>query len=67
LERIQQKFVSLCYHCLFTHLDYSYGKVLNSLKLHTLSAQWHYLDILSLMNVFNGSKYCPTLLETVGL
>jgi len=22
---------------------------------------------LSLMDVFNGSKYCPTLLETVGL
>jgi hypothetical protein len=63
LGRIQQKFVSLCHHCFSTHLYYSYGKVLNYLKLHTLSVQRHDLDVLSY--IFNGSKYFPTLLETM--
>jgi len=27
LEHIQQKFVSLCHHRFFSHLDYSYGNL----------------------------------------
>jgi hypothetical protein len=67
LERIQRKFVSLCHRRLFSHLSYSYANVLNYLKFRTLSdRRWH-LDALFLLNVYNGSKFCPTLLETVGL
>jgi hypothetical protein len=32
LERIQRQFVSLYHHCFFSHLDHSYGNVLNYLK-----------------------------------
>jgi len=40
LKCIQQQFVLLCY-CFFSHLDHSYGNVLNYLKLHTLNeGQW---------------------------
>jgi hypothetical protein len=63
---IQWKFVTLC-HRFFGHLDHSWGNVLNYLKLHTLSAQRHYLDVLFSKNFFSGSKYCPTCLEAVGL
>jgi hypothetical protein len=41
--------------------------VLNYLKFHTLSDRRCHLDALFLLNVFSGSKFCPTLLETVGL
>jgi hypothetical protein len=36
LERIQRRFVSRWRYCFSTHLNYSYGNVLNYLKLHTL-------------------------------
>ena len=64
---IQWKFVSLCHHCFFSHLDHSCGNGLNYLKLHTLGALSCYLDVLFLMNVFSGSKYCPTFFEAVSL
>jgi hypothetical protein len=37
------------------------------LKFHTLSDRRCHLDDLFFLNVYNGSKFCPTLLETVGL
>jgi hypothetical protein len=67
LERIQRKFVSLCHRRFFSHLPYSYTNVLNYLKFHTLHDHRCHCDILFLLNVFSGSKFCPTLLETVGL
>jgi hypothetical protein len=67
LERIQRKFVSLCHRRFFSHLTYSYANVLNHLKSHTLSDRRCHLDALFLLNVYNGLKICPTLLETVGL
>ena len=36
LDYILRKFISLCRHLFFSHLDHSYGDVLNNLKLHTL-------------------------------
>jgi hypothetical protein len=67
LQRIQWKFASLCHHRFFSHLPYSYTNVLNYLKFHTLSDLRCHLDALFLLNVFSGSKFCPTLLETVSL
>jgi hypothetical protein len=66
LERIQRKFVSLCHRRFFSHLPYSYV-ALNHLEFHTLSDRRCHLDALFLLNVYNGSKFCPTLLETFGL
>ena len=66
LERIQRKFVSLCHRRFFSHLPYSYV-ALNHLKLRTLSDRRCHLDALFLFNVYNGSIFCPILLETVGL
>jgi hypothetical protein len=51
----------------FQSLKLQLRNVLNYLKLHTLSAQRRYLDVLSLTNVFSGLKYCLALLETFGL
>ena len=64
---IQWKFVTLCHQRFFSRLDHSWGNVLNYLKLHTLSAQRRYLDVLFLKNFFRGSKYCPTCLEATDL
>jgi hypothetical protein len=57
LECIQQKFVYLS--SFFSHIDYSYGNVLNSIKLHTLSAYFN--------RFYYGLKYFLTLIETAGL
>ena len=59
--------ISLCYHCFFSHLNYSYNTVLKHLKLHTLVPRRKYLNAFFLINIFNGSKYCPTSLKTVYL
>ena len=61
LECIQLYFVSLCCLCFFSHLDYSYGNVLNYLKLHTLSFWRHYLDVLFFNQCFQWFKIlsCP--------
>jgi hypothetical protein len=37
------------------------------LKFHTLSDRRCHLDTPFLLNVYNCSKFCPTLLETVGI
>jgi len=58
--------VSLCHHRVLSHQDYGYVIVLNYVKLHTLSARMWYLDIF-FDAWFNGSKYCPAILETAGL
>ena len=54
--------------CLFVSiLDHSCGNVFNYFTLHTLNARRRYRDVLFLLNVCSGSKYCLTLLETFGL
>ena len=59
--------MSLCYQRFFSHLKYSYDTVLKQLTLHTLLARRHYLDVLFLIHVFNGFKYCRAMLEKAGL
>ena len=67
LERIQLKFVYLRRHRFFSRRDYSCGNVLSYLNYTTLSARKRYLMPPFLTDVLNGSEYCPTLLENVGL
>jgi hypothetical protein len=66
-ERIQQKFAALCCYRFFPHVHYSYANALEYLKLHTLCQRRCHLDALFLIQVYRGLKYCPSLLEVVGL
>jgi hypothetical protein len=67
LERIQQKFAALCYNRFLPHVHYSFAKSLEYLKLHTLRKRSYHLDALFIIQVYRGLKYCPSLLEAVGL
>jgi hypothetical protein len=67
LERIQQTFSALCYNIFLPHVHYSYAKALEYLKLHTLRKRRYHLDALFIIQVYRGLKYCPSLLEAVGL
>jgi hypothetical protein len=59
LESIQRKFADL-----FQDMEYHYDNLLERLHLHYI---FHNFDGLFLINVFNGTKCCPSALETVGL
>jgi hypothetical protein len=67
LERIQQKFAALCYKRFLPRVHYTYSNALEHLKLHTLRKRRYHLDVLFLIQVYLGSKFCPSVLETVGL
>jgi hypothetical protein len=67
LERIQKSFATLCFHCFFPGAHYCYSLALEELILHTLRIRTHRLDALFLTRVYSGSKFCPSVLEIVGL
>jgi hypothetical protein len=67
LERIQQKFAALCYNRFLPQVHYTYSNALEHLKLHTLHERRDHLNALFLIQVYLGSKFCPSVLETVGL
>jgi hypothetical protein len=67
LERFQQKFAALCYNRFLPHVHYSFANSLEYLKLHTLRKRRCHLDALFIIQVYRGLKYCPSLLEAVGL
>jgi hypothetical protein len=67
LERTQQKFAALCYNRFLPHVHYSYANALEYLKLHNVRMSRYHLDALFLIQVYRGLKYCPSLLEAVGL
>jgi hypothetical protein len=66
LERIQRRFAALCL------IDFSLTFItvlfaLEQLKLHTLRMRRQHLDALFFIQVYRGSKFCPSVLENVGL
>jgi hypothetical protein len=67
LERIQQKFATLCFNRFVPQVRYSYSLVLVELKLHTLYIRRHHLYALFLTQVYFGLKFCPSVLEIVSL
>jgi hypothetical protein len=67
LESTQQKFAALCYYRFLPHVHYSYATALEYLKLHTLRKRRYHLNTLFLIQVYRGLKYCPSLMEAVGL
>jgi hypothetical protein len=67
LERIQQKFASVCFYCFFPHVPYTYNDALEKLSLQFLRKRRHRLDALFLVQVYRGLKSCASLLENVSL
>jgi hypothetical protein len=67
LERIQQRFAALCFNRFFPQVHFSYSIASEELKLHTLRMRRHRLDALFLTQVYLGFKFCPSVLEIVGL
>jgi hypothetical protein len=68
LERIQRKFVALCYTRFFNGVcDYKYEDVLLRLNFLTLHLRRRHLDALFLINVFKGKISCSSVFDTVSL
>jgi hypothetical protein len=67
LECIQKRFATLCFHSFFPEVHYCYSLALEELKLYTLCMRRHRLDALFLTEVYCGVKFCPSVLEIVGL
>jgi hypothetical protein len=67
LERIQQRFAALCFNRFFPQVHYRYSLALVEFKLHTLRMSRHHLDAFFLLRVYFGFKFCPSVLEIVGL
>jgi hypothetical protein len=67
LERIQQGSAALRFNRFFPQVHYCYSLALEELKLHTLRVRRHGLDVHFLTQVYLGSKFCPSVLEILGL
>jgi hypothetical protein len=48
-------------------VPYCYSFVLEELQLLTLRVRRHRFDAFFLTQVYSGSKFCPSVLEIVGL
>jgi hypothetical protein len=69
LQRIQKKFVALCYNRFISpdSNGYSYANALQVLNLRNLHERRHQLDAIFAINVFLGSKPCPSTMDIIGL
>jgi hypothetical protein len=69
LERIQQKFASVCFYSLFPHVPYSYRYALEKLSLHSLRARRDHLNEFFFFFVlaYRSLKSCTSLLENDSL
>jgi hypothetical protein len=66
LERVQKKCCPLPQK-IFYDIEYHYDITLEQLNLQTLHVRRRHIDALFSINAFCGTKYCPSVLETVGL
>jgi hypothetical protein len=68
LEHIQRKIAVVCYNRLLSadSNGYGYANVCQVLNLHTLHERRHQLDAI-FVNVFLGSKSCPSTMDIIGL
>jgi hypothetical protein len=62
-----QKFAALCYNRFLPQVQYTYSNAPEHLKLLSLRKRRDHNDALFLIQVYLGSKFCPSVLETVGL
>jgi hypothetical protein len=65
LERVRKKIAVICHN--FFYIEYHYDIISEKLNLQTLRIRRRQIDALFLINAFCGTKYCPSVLETVGL
>jgi hypothetical protein len=61
------KDLTLCQNGFFPQIHYNYVNAVKHLNFHTLSSKQRHLHALFLVNVYTGFKFCPPLLETVGI
>jgi hypothetical protein len=59
LERIQQKFTSICFYRFFPYVPYNYTIALEKLGLHSLRKRTYYLDALFLFRPNVASNLAP--------
>jgi hypothetical protein len=67
LERIQQKFTSVCFYSFFPHVPYIYTDALEKLHMQTLRKRRQHFDALFIVQVYLGFKSCAYLLENISL
>jgi hypothetical protein len=67
LERIRRKFAVPCPSRFFQNAEYHYDDILEKFNLQTLHIRCRHFNNLFLINVFSGTKYCPSVFETVGI
>jgi hypothetical protein len=67
LERLQKIFAAICQKNLFQDVEYHYENISEKLNLQTLHIRRRHFDAPFLINIFSGTKYCPFVLETVGI
>jgi hypothetical protein len=67
LELIQQRFATLYFNRFFPHVHYCCSLAFEELRLRALRTRRHHLDARFLIQVYLGSKFCPSVLEIVGL
>jgi hypothetical protein len=48
-------------------VEYHYDSILEKLNLQTLHIRRRHFDALFLINAFCGTKYCPSVMETVSI
>jgi hypothetical protein len=67
LERVPRKYAALCHKRIFQDVKCHYDNILQKLNFRTLHIRRRHFDALFLTYVFSGTKYCPFILETVGI
>jgi hypothetical protein len=67
LERVQKKFAALFHKTFFQDVEYHHDNISEKLNLQTLHIRRRHFVALFLINVFSGTKYCPSVMETVGI
>jgi hypothetical protein len=67
LERIRRQFATLCRNRFCQDVGHRYDNLLERLNFPILHSMRHYSIALFLINIFIGTKCCPSALETVGI
>jgi hypothetical protein len=65
MEGIKQNLSVLCFNRFFSRVLYSYGYVVEQLKLHSLHKRKCHPETLFLIQIYLGSKFCPFLLDCI--
>jgi hypothetical protein len=64
---MQRQFTALCHNTFLQDVEYNYDNILEKLNFLTLHIRRRHSDALFLINVFSGTKCCPSVLETAGI